>query len=73
LKADSGSLRSLVSSLEKYKIRKARTFSHLYPLSIVPILDYMINKQVEVDNIRVIARGKVSGLDNNTIKELLVI
>ncbi len=73
LKAETGTLRSLVSSLERYKIRKARTFSHLYPLSVIPILDYMINKKVEVDNIRVIARGKVSGLDNNAIKELLVI
>ncbi|MFA7342069.1 MAG: ATP synthase A1 subunit C, partial [Candidatus Methanomethylophilaceae archaeon] len=73
LKNDTSSLRMLVSALEKYKIRKTKTFSHLYPLSVIPILDYMINKQVEVDNLRIIARGKVSGLDNNTIKELLVI
>jgi V/A-type H+-transporting ATPase subunit C len=63
----------LVAALKRYKLRKAQTFSHLYPLSVIPILDYMINKRVEVDNIRIIARGKVSGLDNNTIKELLVI
>lgn len=73
LKDDCGTLRELVSSLEKYKIRKAKRFSHIHPLSVIPILDYMINKQVEVDNIRIIARGKMSGLDNKTIEELLVI
>lgn len=73
IKSETKSLRMLVSILERYKLRKAKTFSHLYPLSVIPILDYMINKKVEVDNIRIIARGKTSGLDNNTIKELLVI
>jgi len=73
ISAETKSLRTLVAALKRYKLRKAQTFSHLYPLSVIPILDYMINKRVEVDNIRIIARGKVSGLDNNTIKELLVI
>lgn len=73
VKSETKTLRMLVSTLERYKLRKAKTFSHLYPLSVIPILDYMINKQVEVDNIRIIARGKMSGLDNHTIKELLVI
>jgi vacuolar-type H+-ATPase subunit C/Vma6 len=33
----------------------------------------MIHKNIEVDNIRVIARGIESGIDRETIKGLLVI
>jgi vacuolar-type H+-ATPase subunit C/Vma6 len=33
----------------------------------------MIRKKLEVDNIRIIARGKFRGLAENTIKALLVI
>ena len=45
----------------------------MYPLSVVPILDYMIHKEIEVGNIRTISRGIESGLDTETIKGLLVI
>jgi V/A-type H+-transporting ATPase subunit C len=45
----------------------------MYPLSVLPIIDYMIRKKIEVDNIRIIARGKESKLDVDHIKELLVV
>ncbi|HIJ17497.1 MAG TPA: V-type ATP synthase subunit C, partial [Thermoplasmata archaeon] len=41
-------------------------------LSVLPIVNYMIRKKVEVDNIRIIARGKESGLPKRVIEELLV-
>ena len=59
--------------MKKYHIRQAKTFSHLYPLSVIPIVDFMIHKENEVNNIRIIARGLNSGLDLDVIKELLVI
>ena len=59
--------------LDKYLAKEAERFSHLYPLSVLPILDYVIRKKIEVDNIRIIARGKASGMDNEIIKKLLVI
>ncbi|TFG68453.1 MAG: ATP synthase A1 subunit C, partial [Methanomassiliicoccus sp.] len=37
-----------------------------------PIVNYMIRKKVEVDNIRIIARGKESSLSSKVIEELLV-
>ncbi|MDR1405064.1 MAG: ATP synthase A1 subunit C [Candidatus Methanoplasma sp.] len=70
---ESGNLRDAVSGLRKYEIQKAKKFSHLYPLSVIPVIDYMIHKENEVRNIRMIARGTESGLDRETIKELLVI
>jgi V/A-type H+-transporting ATPase subunit C len=73
LDAETGSLKDLVAAMRKYHIGQAKKFSHLYPLSVVPILDFMIHKNIEVDNIRTIARGIESGIDRETIKGLLVI
>lgn len=66
------SLIKVMLALQRYLVKQAETFSHRFPLSILPILDYMIRKKVEVDNIRIIARGKESGLDADVIKGLLV-
>src|SRR3972149_4000713 len=59
--------------LEKLHLREASRFSHQHPLSILPVLDYIIAKEVEVQNLRIIARGKVAGLTNEEIRDLLVI
>ena len=53
----------------RYLARQSEKFSHVYPLSVLPIVDYIIRKKIEVDNIRIIARGKESGLDTDQIKE----
>jgi V/A-type H+-transporting ATPase subunit C len=73
LDAETRSLKDLVAGMKKYHIRQAKKFSHLYPLSVIPILDFMIHKRIEVDNIRIIARGIESGIDREVIKGLLVI
>jgi V/A-type H+-transporting ATPase subunit C len=73
LDAGTRSLRDLVAGMKKYHIGQAKKFASLYPLSVIPILDYMIHKKIEVDNIRIIARGIESGIDKETIKGLLVI
>ncbi|MEM2944021.1 MAG: ATP synthase A1 subunit C [Methanomassiliicoccales archaeon] len=70
---ETGSLMQVTMELQKHLIKQAETFSHIYPISIIPVLDYIIRKKIEVDNIRIIARGKESGLDNEIIKNLLVI
>ena len=43
------------------------------PLSVLVILDYIVRKDREVQNLRIIARGKESGLSPEVIRELLVI
>jgi len=62
-----------IITLQRFGLNKARKFAHLYPLSALPVVDYMINKEKEIRNIRAIARGTESGLDRETIKKLLVI
>jgi V/A-type H+-transporting ATPase subunit C len=59
--------------LEKFHMVHAAENAHMYPLTIVPVLEYIVSKQREVQNVRIIARGKQSGLSTDVIKELLVI
>lgn len=66
-------LSDLTIALDKALIRKSEKFANFYPLSVLPIVNYMIRKKVEVDNIRIIARGKESGLSNRVIEDLLVV
>ena len=63
----------LVRSVEKAHLLETEKFAHLHPLSIVPILDYIVRMEREVQNIRIIARGKESGLPAEVIRDLLVI
>ena len=66
-------LSGITIALDKALIRTSEKFAHFYPLSVLPIVNYIIRKKVEVDNIRIIARGKQSGLSTRVIEDLLVI
>jgi V/A-type H+-transporting ATPase subunit C len=68
-----GSLNEVEVTLYKGQIGFADKISHLYPLSITPILGYAIRKTVEVNNIRTIARGKEMQLGDDVIRNQLVI
>ena len=63
----------LIRRVEKVHLLDAARYAHLHPLSILPILDYIVLKDREATNIRLIARGKESGLPTATIKDLLVV
>lgn len=68
-----GSLNEVLLALDRDLSGRARQFSHLYPLSVLPIIDYLLRKKIEVDNLRTIARGKQSGLHEDEIRGLLVL
>jgi len=63
----------LIRKVEKVHLIQAARYAHLHPLSILPILDFIVRKDREVQNIRLIARGKESGLSNDVIRSLLVV
>ena len=63
----------LIRRVEKVHFLDAARYAHLHPLSILPILDYIVLKDREATNIRLIARGKESGLPTETLRELLVV
>jgi len=69
---DDQRLSGLTIALDKTLIGTSEKFAHFYPLSVLPIINYMIRKKTEVDNIRIVARGKQSGLSTKVIDELLV-
>ncbi len=62
-----------IRAIEKWLLSQAAKGANLHPLSVLPVLDYIVAKTKEVENLRIIARGKVGGLDMKLIKELLVV
>ncbi len=70
---DMDSLIGVETGLEKYWLEYAARTSHYYPLSIVPIMDYILSKRNEVNNIRMIVRGREAGLSDEVIRSRLVL
>jgi V/A-type H+-transporting ATPase subunit C len=69
---DSG-LNRAIQALENHVSTTSRRYSYLYPLSILPILDYLLRKEKEVRNLRTIVRGKDLKLSNEQIEEIMVV
>jgi V/A-type H+-transporting ATPase subunit C len=59
--------------LKAYLVRYAWALSNYHPLSILPVLGYIVSKETEVSNIRKIVRGKESGLPSDLIEEQVVV
>jgi V/A-type H+-transporting ATPase subunit C len=71
--ADADSLVEFENAVERALLAYADRLSSRYPLSVCPVLAYIVAKEREVKNIRAIARGKEAGLDPEAIMEELVI
>lgn len=62
-----------IRAMEKWLMHQASRGANLHPLSVLPVLDYLVAKTVEVENIRIIARGKALGLESDVIREMLLV
>ncbi len=71
--ADLDGVSRIEARLKAYLIRYAWSLSNYHPLSILPVLGYIVTKETEVANIRKIVRGKEAGLPNDLIEEQLVV
>ena len=60
-------------ALEAALLEYADSLGLVHPLSVTPVVSYVLAKEREVDNIRAIARGKEAGLDPEEIEDELVI
>ncbi|MEM3445349.1 MAG: V-type ATPase subunit [Thermoplasmata archaeon] len=60
-----------IKRLEHYLARIAKSFSIIYPVSILPVISYLLQKRIEVEQIRMIARGKAHGLERSEILGML--
>ncbi|HEQ79310.1 MAG TPA: hypothetical protein ENN76_03485 [Euryarchaeota archaeon] len=57
--------------LSKSRLKMGQRFSRLYPLSVLPIIHYIVKKESEVENLRILARGKERKLPREIISELI--
>jgi len=60
-------------ALESVLLRYSRRMGNIYPLSVTPVVAYILMKEREVENIRAIARGREAGLSETEIEQELVI
>ena len=60
-------------ALDAALLEYADQLSNRYPLSVCPVLSYVLAKEREVDNVRAVARGREAGLDGEEIERELVI
>lgn len=67
-----GDMHAAATAIDRFLIARASSFSHRYPLSVLPVIDFVLRKRREVDNLRVLAFGKQAGLPETVIKELVI-
>ncbi|MDY0266442.1 MAG: ATP synthase A1 subunit C [Methanimicrococcus sp.] len=70
---ESVSLTDVEARLLRYNLTKVTENSRRFLISIIPILEFIIYKSNEVRNLRIIVRGKSVDMDNDIIKDRLVI
>ena len=68
IQASSASLDPVVTLLQEQRRTMMRRFSHLNPLSAFPVIYYIESKVLEVQNIRLLVRGKAAGLPDEVIE-----
>ncbi|MFB6188975.1 MAG: V-type ATP synthase subunit C [Halapricum sp.] len=73
LLADAESLIGFEHALDAALLEYSDRLSNRYPLSVCPVLSYILAKEREVDNIRAIARGREADLPPEEIEDELVI
>jgi len=69
---DADSLIGFEHALNTALLEYSGKLSNRYPLSICPVLAYILGKEREIENIRAIARGREAGLSVEEIEEELV-
>ncbi len=69
---DGTSLTAAENGLRRYHLEKAAEMLHRDPLSINPVLGYLIAKQTEVENLQAIVHAKHHDLSPSFLKENLV-
>ena len=70
---DAESLIEFEHAIHAALLEYSDTLSNRYPLSVCPVLAYVLAKEREVENIRAIARGREAGLSPEEIERELVI
>jgi len=70
---DATSANLIAIQLDNYMMRFTEKLSKIYPLSIVPVIDFIIRKENETKFLRIIVKGKENGLPEERMRRLLAI
>ena len=70
---ESNTLLYLEKDIMIYLLKKTTTFTHMNPLSIQNILDYMFGKENEARNLMKLIKGKQLGVKDEFIESMIVI
>lgn len=68
----SGRLGTFQAAVWRAHMAELDHLAHMHPLSILPILLFLIRKHREVVTLRAVARGKAAGLSDTRLQELIV-
>lgn len=68
---EQGRLSAFHAAVWRWHLAEMDRLSHAHPLSVLPILVFLVRKQREVALIRAVARGKAAGLSEARLKELI--
>ena len=71
--AEAESLIGFEQALEAALLEHARNAAQRHPMSVCPVIAFVLAKEREADNIRAIARGTEAGLDPEEIRAELVV
>jgi len=71
--AEADSLIDFEHALDAALLEYSDSLGTVHPLSVAPVVSYILAKEREVDNIRAIARGREAGLGPDQIERELVI
>lgn len=65
-------LRTFEKSIDVWLLGKAALLLHQFPLSVDTLLGYMVAKEIEMRNLRILVKGKQFGLEEKFIESQLV-
>ncbi|HTL51384.1 MAG TPA: ATP synthase A1 subunit C [Planctomycetota bacterium] len=65
------SIAKLESALKRHVARWCANKGKQFPLSALPVVEFILRKELEVQNLRILARGKSLGLSEAVLRELL--
>ena len=69
---NTGSLITLETELYRYLLRQSALLLHQHPLSVDVILGFMLAKDIEIRNLRILIKGKQLGLEEDFMERQLV-
>jgi len=67
-----GSLLPIEMALDKYLANVTNDLSRTKPFGMGPVIRYLSEKEIEIQNIRAVARGREGGLSSDDITKLIV-